>query len=134
HLSAPQGAVTGSGELIEMSQFKFSGHVANVRIEQFLAGYSGVIGGPLQAEGDIHNLKSTLARGNLAIAPTGGAGLQPARRGRLKPATTSGVPVSGRLNADYNGKTQMVALSKSYVQLPHTRIDLSGNLGREIDV
>src|SRR5262249_33891606 len=116
-VTAPQGSITGSGDLREMAQFRFSGNGANVHIDQFMKGYSGGIGGPVQAEGDIHNLKATLARGNLAIVPAG-----------------RGIPVSGRLNADYNGAHDVVALSKSYVQLPHTRIDLCGALNRELEV
>ena len=45
-----------------------------------------------------------------------------------------GVPVTGRLSADYNGRGDTVTLARSFLQLPHTRIDLSGSLGRQIQV
>src|SRR5262249_3344765 len=78
-------------------------------------GYDGVISGPLQAEGDLKNPSNLVARTNLAIAP--------GRRG---------IPVSGRINADYNGRADTATLRNSFVQLPHTRAELSGSLGKQI--
>src|SRR6185369_13964174 len=39
-----------------------------------------------------------------------------------------GVPVSGRLNADYNARADSILLARSYVALPNTRADLSGGI------
>ena len=80
-------------------------------------GYDGVVSGPVQAQGDLNNTAALTARAALAIAPG-----------------TRGVPVSGRLNVDYNGHADTVMLGRSYLQLPHTRVDLSGALGKQIDV
>jgi translocation and assembly module TamB len=116
-VTSQQGSITGSGDLREMARFDFSGNVSNVHIDQFMKGYSGVVNGPIRVNGDIHNLKVTVANGNLKIAPGG-----------------RGIPVSGLLNVDYNGASDLIALSKSYVQLPHTRIDLFGAINRELQV
>jgi translocation and assembly module TamB len=59
------------------------------------------------------------AKINLAIAPVPRA---------------PGVPVSGKLNAGYSGKGNTVTLATSYIALPHTRVDLSGELNRQINV
>src|SRR5262249_44792084 len=45
-----------------------------------------------------------------------------------------GVPVSGHLSADYNGRADTINLGKSFLNLPHTRVDLSGSLGKRVDV
>src|SRR5262249_54722141 len=80
-------------------------------------GYDGVVTGPVQAEGDVHKPADTIARASLTIAP--------GRRG---------VPVSGKLNLDYNGRADTVTLGKSYIALPNTRADLSGSLGQQVQV
>ncbi|MGA8025705.1 MAG: translocation/assembly module TamB domain-containing protein [Bryobacteraceae bacterium] len=82
-------------------------------------GYGGEIDGSLKAQGD---LKAKGTRGytgeaRLSILP-----------GRL------GVPVRGRLNAGYVGASGMVELDHSYIQMPNSRLDLSGALNRRIDV
>src|SRR5262249_2587970 len=45
-----------------------------------------------------------------------------------------GIPVSGRLYADYNGGTETLRGGKSYIALPHTRLTLSGALGEALKV
>ncbi|HEY2015044.1 MAG TPA: translocation/assembly module TamB domain-containing protein [Bryobacteraceae bacterium] len=123
-LGALGGSFTGSGTLEEMAQFRVSGNLHNFDIDQMTRafmtsrlGYDGIISGPVEAQGNIKNSSAVVAHTALTIAP--------GRRG---------VPVSGRLNADYNGRADTVVLGKSYVALPHTRVDLSGALGQAIQV
>ena len=71
----------------------------------------------MQAEGSLKNPVAAVARADLGIAP--------GRRG---------VPVSGRLGVDYNGRADTVTLAKSYLTLPHTRVDVSGALGQRIQI
>jgi translocation and assembly module TamB len=124
-LSALGGELAGSASLVDMAQFRLSGNLRNFGIAaaaHVLGGiiaYNGMVSGPFQAEGNIKTSTGLVARANLAIAPA------PRERG---------IPVSGRLIADYNGQAQTVTLGQSFVALPHSRVDLSGPLGREIQV
>jgi translocation and assembly module TamB len=122
------GRFVGSAALAEMAAFQLDGRLQNFDIEtlagtfmQRKLGYSGVFSGPVEANGNVKDIADLSARINLAIAP--GTSRRPAE-----------VPVSGRLNADYNGRADTVTVATSYIALPHTRVDLSGQLGRQIQV
>jgi len=82
-------------------------------------GYDGTINGSIKAAGNLQAKGTTeyTAQANLAIAP-----------GR------HGVPVSGRLNASYNGARDLVDVGKSYIAMPNSRIDLEGALNRQLNV
>lgn len=88
-------------------------------------GYDGTIGGSVRARGDL-KAKGTsgyVAQARLDIVP--GYHIDPAHRG---------MPVSGRLDADYLGASDTVVLGKSYIATPNSRLDLSGALNQHIDV
>ena len=123
-LGALGGSLTGSASLENLDHFRLSGNLHNFDIDQlaraFLAkplGYDGVASGPLQAEGSLKNPAAVVAHAGLGIAPG-----------------KRGVPVSGKLTVDYNGRADTVTLAPSYLALPHSRIDLSGSLGQRIQV
>ena len=44
------------------------------------------------------------------------------------------MPVSGTINAKFNGATNNVEIADSHLSLPHSRVDLSGTLGKQLDV
>jgi len=123
-LAALGGSFTGSGSLENMAQYRLAGtlhdfdiaQVARPFVKQSL-GYDGIVSGTVDADGNLKAASSLMARANLAIAP--------GRRG---------IPVSGRLNVDYNEEANNVTLGQSYLALPNSRIDLSGSLGRQIQV
>ncbi len=125
-LGALGGRFTGSAMLEEMSAFQVKGtlsdfHLASIGRE-FLnrrLGYNGVISGPVEATGDLKRTNDLAAKVNLAISPTRGG---------------QGIPVAGRLNAGYNGRADIVTLNASYIALPNSRVDLGGELGKQIDV
>ena len=126
-LHALGAGFVGNAALRDMAAFQVTGRLEALDIESaarmFLnrrLGYNGVVSGPIDASGNINNISQLAARVNLAIAPA---------RGRA-----AEVPVSGRLNADYSGRAQSVVLNASYIALPHTRVDLSGELNRQIQV
>lgn len=123
-LGALGGSLTGSATVEEMERFRLNGDLHNFDIDQMARlfqtnglGYGGVISGPVQATGDFKDPSAVVAHAGLSIAP--------GRRG---------VPVSGRLNVDYDGRADSVTVARSYLALPHTRVDLSGSLGRQIQV
>jgi translocation and assembly module TamB len=123
-LSALGGSFAGSAEIEEMDRYRVSGNLNQFDIDTMLRtfaaqrlGYDGVISGPVQAEGSLKNTNALAARARLSIAPG-----------------PRGIPVSGQLNADYNGGAETVALAPSYIALPHTRLDVAGALGSQVQV
>src|SRR5581483_1491538 len=99
-LTALGGGFTGNAAVEEMQHFQVSGHLSNFDIDQLARaftgkgyGYDGVVSGPVQADGDLKNTSALVAKASLGIAP--------GRRG---------VPVSGKLNVDYNGRADTVLL------------------------
>ncbi len=82
-------------------------------------GYDGSVSGSIKAQADL-KAKGTAgyaAQANLAITP-----------GR------HGVPVSGKLYVAYRGANDTLDLGQSYLTMPHSRVDLSGDLNRRMDV
>jgi translocation and assembly module TamB len=118
------GQLTGSASLTNMAQIHFAGNLRNFNIASLArlfgesAPYTGLVSGQIQINGDIKARRTWEGAANLAIAPTRGPG----------------VPLSGRLNLTYNGRGETITLGRSFLDLPHTRIDLSGSLGRQIVV
>ena len=81
--------------------------------------YSGTINGTLRAQGDLK------AKGVTGFSGQANLSIVPGNRG---------VPLSGRLTARFDGARNLLDLGKSYVAMPHTRLELSGALNRQIDV
>ena len=82
-------------------------------------GYDGTIDGSLNARGNLKAKGTTgySAQANLAII-----------------SGNRGVPVNGRLKANFVGATGAVDLDNSYIALPRTRLDLSGSLNKQINL
>ncbi|MGI8743141.1 MAG: translocation/assembly module TamB domain-containing protein [Bryobacteraceae bacterium] len=125
-LAALGGEVTGDARLENVQQFHFKGNLHSFDIQTLARvaaserlPYSGVISGPLQASGDLK------AKGTTGINAQARLAIAPGRRG---------VPVSGKLNADYNGAADTVQVANSYIALPNSRVDLNGSLNRQIQV
>jgi translocation and assembly module TamB len=76
------------------------------------------LGAALATAGD----KTTQARANLTISP---AGLS---------AQDKGTPIEGRLDAFYDQRAGELSLGSSYAATPATRLDVSGTLGRRLEV
>ena len=123
-LDAVGGTLTGDSSIENLDRFHFAGDLRHIDIDQlarvFLSkplGYDGIVSGPVRAEGSLKNPATLVARAELGIAPGG-----------------RGVPVTGKLDVDYNGREDTVSLGKSYLSLPHTRVDLSGTLDQRIQI
>jgi translocation and assembly module TamB len=123
-LSAMGGRFAGSASLVKMEQLRLSGNLSHLDVQQVARAlapgrmpYDAIVSGPISAEGNINKPAGFVAKARLAIAP--------GRRG---------IPVSGRLNAEYNGRADTVTIANSYLTLPNTRVDLSGALGKQLNV
>ncbi len=125
-LSAFGGEFAGDASLEDFSRYKLNGNLRHLDLRSAAraAGqkdlpYDGIASGPVEAQGDLKapGMKSVVAHAHLSIAP-----------GR------HGIPVSGRVNADYNGANDSIGITDSYLQLPHSRVDLSGAIGGKLNI
>ena len=123
-LAAFGGTFNGNAGIENMAHYHVDGRLANFDIAELSRmfaheriGYDGIISGPLQASGDLKKPSDIAANARLTITPG-----------------PHGVPVSGRLDASYNGARDTIDLDHSYVALPHSRVDLSGSVGRQMQV
>lgn len=76
--------------------------------------YDGRIAGSIAAQFDTHDLT---ASAHLSIVPSG-----------------RGIPLSGRINAEYNSASDDIAVQDSHLTLPHSRLTLNGSLGKKLNV
>ncbi len=122
--SALGGTLTGGAKLEQMARFQANLQLSAMDIQNAARALSpqrlpwdGVISGPIDAAGDIREPQNITARVRLAIAPG-----------------HRGIPVSGRILASYDGRAGNVDVGQSYIALPSSRLDLSGSLGKRIQL
>ncbi len=125
-LDALGGQFSGNAAVENMERFRLDGQMRNFDLNTlsrtFMGkplGYAGVVSGPVKAEGNLKAPGTTGIQANaqLSIAPHG-----------------NGVPVSGRINALYNGANDTVQLADTFLALPHSRLELAGNLGQQVNL
>lgn len=125
-LSAFGGSLWAKLFIEKMENFSVEGNLQNFSLpvvaQAFSGkrlGYDGILSGSLNAKGDLkaNGTAGYSARANLAIAPG-----------------HRGVPVSGRLNVAYAGASGTVNLFDSYIALPHSRLDLTGQLNQQLKI
>ncbi len=115
----------GSASLADFTSYKLKGDLSSIDIRTALRAfnerlpYDGVLSGTLAAAGDTRTPGTTsiTAQVRMKIAP-----------GR------NGIPVSGFLDADYNGASDDIRIDHSFLALPHTRMTLDGSLGRKVNL
>ena len=121
------GDLAGNLSVQDLARFQFHGDLKNLNLRTWAQSmgekqfpYDGNISGRLDAEG---NLKATpIERGLTADA-----------RFAITPGT-HGVPVSGNVNADYNGAADNLRVDNSYIALPHTRLTFNGSVGNQLHI
>lgn len=118
--------LTGSASLEDFARYKVDAKLNHLSLQTLMAevGYKGVtytgaVSGLVAAAGNLQapGTESLTANARLSIVP-----------GR------QGIPVSGRLIAEYRGTTDNLSVSDSYIALPHTRVTMSGSLGNRLNV
>ena len=118
-LSALGAQFEGDASLANFERYKVNGTLHNLdlmtaaRVAGQKIPYDGVVSGPIDVEGEMS--KAPQAHAQLSIAP--------GRRG---------IPVSGKINADYAGDA--IAVHNSYLALPHSRVELNGSLGNRLNI
>jgi translocation and assembly module TamB len=120
-LRAFGGELRGSAAVQNQSSFVFHGNVRDFSIRELSAiflkqqlNYAGNIGGSIGAGGRFGG--ALHASADLAVAPG-----------------HRGIPVSGRIDANYDSANGMVVLNASHISLPHSRIRFSGRIGQSAD-
>ena len=125
-LAAFGGEFAGDVSLTDFARYQVAGKLRNLDLQnvfrvfgQNRLPYDGIVSGPVQAGGDLKapGAKSITASARLAISP--------GRRG---------IPLSGRLYADYSGATDNISISNSYLALPQTRLNLSGSVNQRLNL
>lgn len=126
-LNALGGELTGDASLEDFARYHFDGNVRNIDLQDVMRQlapkqrlpYDGITSGSINVAGDAKTsgIKSLVAATRLTITP--------GRRG---------IPLSGRLNADYRGANDQVTIQNSYLSLPHTKLTLSGSPGNRLDI
>ena len=124
-LNAFGGEFLGNASLADSSRYQLSGNLEHFNLQTALRAigeklpYDGTLSGPIDAKGDTKapGTKSIIANAHLTISP-----------GR------NGIPVSGKLNARYDGTTDNAVVENSFLALPHSRLTLSGEMGKRLNV
>jgi autotransporter translocation and assembly factor TamB len=125
-VTALGGQFHGNASLEEFARYAVNGdlrgfdlHTVMTALGQKPLPYDASVSGTAAANGDLKSSgkKLAAARANLAIAPSG-----------------SGIPVSGRIRAQYRGDSGNVEVIDSYLALPKTRLALNGSLNNRLNV
>ena len=125
-VNALGGEMRADGEVRKLADFHLAGQVENLDA-QLLAGvggiarlpWDGIVSGPFDATGKLQEfeLHRIVAGATIEVSPA-----------------ANGVPVHGEVTATYNGETETVELGRSWLELPNTRVDLSGVVGQRLEV
>ena len=113
------GELNADATLQDFARFQLMGAVRGVNLqalEQRLGmkplPYDGTIAGTFEVQGDLKAPSAALqAKMNLGVIP--------GRRG---------IPLSGRINAEYRGDTGLLQARNSYLALPNSRLNFAGSL------
>jgi translocation and assembly module TamB len=125
-LAAFGGEFDGNASLQDWGRYRVDGNLRSLDLsaaaraaglKQFP--YAGVVSGPIEAAGDLKK------PGTTSVTAAARLSISPGKRG---------IPVSGRLNAAYNGATDDIRVENSYIALPHTRLTLNGAVDKLLNV
>lgn len=122
---ALDGVFRGMVDIFDFKTYKVNGVLTGVSIRSLtrMAGLresnlAGTMNGPVEVTGAFDNpLRTLRAGGRFDVA-----------------ASQEGVPVQGRLEVSFNGRTRSVELGRSHLTLPHSRLDFDGTLGASLRV
>jgi translocation and assembly module TamB len=124
-LAAFGAEVAANASLEDFARFQVDGNLRHLDLRTATRSlgqnlpYDGIVSGPISAKGDLKapGTKAIEAHARISIA-----------------SGQHGIPVSGRVNAAYDGETDNIDVRDSFIALPHTRLDLSGSLGSRLNI
>ncbi|MGH9721585.1 MAG: translocation/assembly module TamB domain-containing protein [Bryobacteraceae bacterium] len=124
-VSAPGGGFRGDASIEQFDRFQVEGELRNLAIPQLLATFApspqqrpwdGSVSGPVRLSGRIGST-AVIAETRLAITPGAGP-----------------VPLTGVIDARYDGRARTLALGRSHLAVGSTRLSLTGAAGSELRV
>jgi translocation and assembly module TamB len=126
HVAAFGGDLNGNATLENMARYNFKGALQRFDIETLLAAlgqkpllYTGTLGGKVAVAGNFKSPGTRDLQGqvNLSIAPGRG-----------------GIPVSGQINAKYDGSADDIQVMNSSLALPHSQLSLNGSAKQQLNL
>ena len=121
-LTLLSGSFRGQAGLRQLEHYSVTGEVSGVDTRRAIALYSSqplpwdaLVFGGVKLEGSLKRGKELRASGNLTLAPA-----------------PSGDEVRGQIQVAYDAGSGALDLGRSTVSLPHSRVDFSGALNREL--
>ena len=123
-LTLLNGSFRGQAGLRQLDRYSVTGEVSGIDTRRAIALYSSeplpwdaLVFGGVKLEGSLKRGKELRAIGNLTLAPA-----------------PSGDEVRGQIQVAYDAGSGVLDLGRSTVSLPHSRVDFSGALNRELRV
>ncbi len=122
---ALDGVFRGSVDLLNLENYKVNGALTGVSIPSVMrtagmkrADFAGTLSGPVEITGSLAEGSRDLKAGaRINIAARQGA-----------------VPVKGFVEVAYAQRRNTIQLGNSWVELPHTRLDMRGTVGEQLNV
>ncbi len=120
HIEALGGHGTVDGSIANYKTFQLKGTIGGFQLadleRRFLSkpGYDGALAAAVDASGDLSapGTSGIRARANIYIVPA-----------------AHGVPLKGRIDADFDGATKNIKIARASIALPHSLLTLNGTLG-----
>ena len=125
-LSAFEGNFNGRARISRLDRFVLEGEINRFDLQRLAETsrreplpWNGLVSGPVKVEGRLSDLN--------------GGRFDVQAKVIISPAPRS-APVRGAITANYYGQSQTLDLGRSFVELPSTRLDFDGTLGRQLRV
>ena len=124
HIDALDGSFEGKAQIADLRRVHVEGDVAGFDVRELVRVYNGqsvpwdaAASGPVQVSVTLGNTSTLQLATRMAISPAG-----------------TGSPVRGSIGASYDAASETLDLGTSWLELPSTRLDFSGVLGRQLRV
>jgi translocation and assembly module TamB len=133
-VNALGGQITASGEIRGFDEFHANGRLEHFDGREVAAlvtahrlPYDGLISGPFEASGRLRDLRheSISVGAHLSIAPAGPSAVH-------GDVAVHYDAVRGDIAVHYDAAARRIELGRSWLELPHTRVDVAGTFGERL--
>ena len=125
HLTAFGGELLANASLEDFHRYTFDGNLRGLDLKRGLQDFDATLPYDGVLAGNIKVVRRLSAPGTKGIVAETHLAITPGRKG---------MPLTGHLNAHYNGANDSLTLADSFVSLPHTRLTLNGSLNRQLSL
>jgi translocation and assembly module TamB len=123
-VAAVGGTFRGGARLRDFNRVSVEGDLAGFEVRRLVALYSkdalpwdARLSGPVQLSGSLRAKQALQAKATLAVTPA-----------------PTGAPVQGSLAVAFDQASGSLDMGQSYLALPHSRLEMSGSVGRRLAV